>query len=506
MRCLGGSHSRTATRWPDPERLRTRGRRAANVSGGPLVSSRMGMVRGPMRGSIGSLLIVVAAWGCSGGEHESQAPELPMADLVPLAQQSSVTVPISASVSDLLEFADEKVPKRFDFGSIRLERVDRFGFDVNRDGRLELRVPVRARGTVPVDFLPDPRIDITGTLVLVTGVGIGDDFSLLLQYADARPVHVDADATWMALPFGVEPQVREFIVSHIPELLGEVDDALRDWSVPGELARALWREACAVIDVGEGVRVALRPNGIRATDFAFGPGDELRWQLGMDLVVEAYSASLEQGERRECGVPSRLRKDRLVRGHADLWLPVRIGYGHLNEVLERYVAGQAVGPGGRIRIESATVGSVEERLAVLVELSGREDGWAGWLSRRASVRVYVLGRPVLSSGGEEGERVAFQDVELDTGSRDVLLETLGEGAEPFLVNFIRSFEVDLSAVYDVLLDKFGAFLEESEVPGIAVVVGEKRLALAAVDVGPEDLRVVLHGALEDLVPTRGMWG
>ena len=466
-----------------------------------------------LMGLVIALCFVTA--GCGREEFVAPEPALAVARLASLdvpVPVSSMTVRVLVDPRHLGPLLDEALKDVGGLGDEAVRDLSPFSVTMLDDDRLRIEVSAGLYWELP-GILPDIRGRLGSTLA--AGVTLRDDWSVGLRDDAELAVRVtDVHTRVLGSRMGLESMARSLSETMGPYVLYKLNEALRAQPWLADLVESeIWEMACTTVPVArnehgeELLRVRIQPVSVRmAQPYAtMEPGlqaPRLALQVGLDARIEVVSSDLPPGDSFSCPFPATLRLEEPRDGSVDLSVPVTIGYGDLNRLLQSALVGQRVGPGDILRVESVRAKGVDGAVLLHLVFSGRKEGWFGG---RVRLEVYGLATPVVDT---IRNTLMFTGVAVEAGSRDVLaagLEAVGGGleevAEVLLERTVTAFEVDLGEQYELAGEKFDQIVDavnrDSKI--VSLSLEDRRVWLEDVQVGDEYLRVLARGSVGGLV-------
>ncbi len=250
-------------------------------------------------------------------------------------------------------------------------------------------------------------------------------------------------------------------------------------------ARDLWLQLCTSTQISSDPEAWLEivPRRFRAKQprITF---DRIHMQLGLDADTRVNTMQAQL----TCPFPDNLVLEDPESGLTNIWLPSEIGYNELNQVLNQLVSNTTIGDDVAITINAATLKPLGPSLLLQVDLSAAAPNW---FSRPATGSLFLLAKPQLDTNNST---ITLTDVHLDIQSRNVLIEAIGEAAEPWILSYFEDYTIfDLTPAVEQLRDQANETLTDLSnlsPQGMTITAELVSLELLGLDIGPDSVRVV----------------
>ena len=258
-------------------------------------------------------------------------------------------------------------------------------------------------------------------------------------------------------------------------------------------ARNIWNELCRteVLDPELGLEMRISPKRAYVERPKFS-SKNLAINVGLEFQTRAGIAISEQQAAQECPFPSSIGSR--VPGHPgfSIAVPADVTYSNLESILASVLVGTAfeVSPPVSISVRDIGLDGYGSSILLKLELEGMvENGWFKWFDRRIRGTVYLAAVPELDA---EDQTITFHDIQLDTSSKNVLVDLAGEALEPMLLSRLREHAVvNLDAVLEKRKDDLEAGLATLTSSG-QLNASLREFTLSDLQVGPEGIRVLMQ--------------
>lgn len=446
---------------------------------------------------------VLVALGACSREPRVISPPNPTAQTPPLAplpsQPSAFSLSMTASVSSIATAINSGVPTRESgsqdgpAGTDVSWRIDRSPVSVStHDGSLRLTGSVAGYVRFELDLVLD---DLTAT------------FDVEAQYtAHVQPrlapawritPNLSAEVTVTEAEHDVfnlvTISVRSIMQPHIDRAVdrevGKLEARIANDDFIESAARDLWQQLCTsmAINSEQNAWLEIVPKRFRATQPRTA-SDRFHVQLGLDADTRVSATPTQP----ICPFPDNLFLEDPESGSTDIWLPIEFGYDELNDVLNQVARNSTIGHDVSLTIDGVTLQPHGSSLLLQVDVSAAAPNW---FSRPATGSIFLIAKPQLDTSTST---LTLTDVHLDVESRDVLVEAIGEAAEPLVVSYFDQYTVlDLNPALDQLRNRANDTLAELgnlSPEGMAITAELNSLDLVALDIGPDTVRLVVAAA------------
>ena len=430
----------------------------------------------------------------------------PLANVDPAL--STITIPLRVPLAVIRDRLTEGVPKHVS-DSVTLVKGVRnplsggkigsctFRWQITRtpltlrsgdDDRL-LQISTSLRGEGDASCTPD--ISVAGGITLTLRPEIDGEWRL--HPNAAASLDLSEAKIWGAVSVRSElrPRIQKLLDRAVAKFNADVGG---DDFVHVALQQA-WQDLCRTVELGSdsGAWLSVTPSVVRIAQTRFTDA-AVELDFGLDVLIGVVTDDATSG----CPFPSRLivqdgrLSDATGQGSISLALDARVDYEWLSRTIETaawrtIVRLEGTTPeGGGLGIKALHVRPSGDRLLLETTLVATLDGW--FRDTQVEVTLYVWGHPRVEY---ETQTLVLEGLEVDSASRNLLIDALGELAEPMLLERLAEHGV---IALDEHLRRLRAHATEAlqgiSSDGLHVDGAVDAISLTGIDVGPDYLRVV----------------
>ncbi len=434
-------------------------------------------------------------------DAERPAPKTPA--LEPLAERlSRATIPVFVPIAAVKETLERRTPKQ-ESGLKKNALGERFAQSELSWNlvRSDLQVSGRS-GALSVATELSGEARATGAIQLARKIDVSTSGDVLASVSlTANPTLKE---NWRVSPNLSETKI-EIQRADIPiKRIGNLD--VREHILPGvgitadklrtqlnrsvarsdffrQAAREGWKRLCGSTPLGEdsGLWLETKPVVARAAQIRIDRKD-IRATIG----VEVKTRILTEKTQPRCPFPKILLIEKSKPGGFEIVMPAIIDYEMLERTLAEEVVGKSFGKNVSVLIKATRVRPYGEGLLLETTVVVETDLLSGTGTKGT---LYVLAEPKLNA---KAQTITLENVRLETDSQNVLFSVAGKAAEPLLLDAVsRQIPFDLGPKLKELKngaqDAFSALSSEN----VSVTGKVRRVRITRLDVGPENLRLVL---------------
>ena len=434
-------------------------------------------------------------------DAERPAPKTPA--LEPLAERlSRATIPVFVPIAAVKETLERRTPKQ-ESGLKKNALGERFAQSELSWNlvRSDLRVSGRS-GALSVATELSGEARATGAIQLARKIDVSTSGDVLASVSlTANPTLKE---NWRVSPNLSETKI-DIQRADIPiKRIGNLD--VREHILPGvgitadklrtqlnrsvarsdffrQAAREGWKRLCGSTPLGEdsGLWLETKPVVARAAQIRIDRKD-IRATIGVELKTRL----LTERTQPRCPFPKILLIEKPKPGGFEIVMPAIIDYETLERTLAEEVVGKSFGKNVSVLIKAIRVRPYGEGLLLETKVAAAADILSGTEARGT---LYVLAEPKLNA---KAQTITLENVRLETDSQNVLFSVAGKAAEPLLLDAVsRQIPFDLGPKLKELKngaqDAFSALSSEN----VSVTGKVRRVRITRLDVGPENLRLVL---------------
>ena len=434
-------------------------------------------------------------------DAERPTPKTPA--LEPLAERlSRATIPVSVPIATVGEALERRTPKQ-ESGLKKNALGGRFAQNELswNLARSDLRVSGRS-GALSVATELSGEARATGVLQLVRKIDVSASGDVLASVS--LTAHPTLKTDWRISPNLSETKI-DIQRADIPiKRIGNLD--VREHILPGvgitadklrtqlnrsvarsdffeQAAREGWGRLCGSTPLGEdsGLWLETKPVVARAAQIRI-DRENIRATIG----VEVKTRLLTERTQPRCPFPKTLLIEKPKPGGFEIVMPAIIDYETLERTLTEEVVGKSFGKNVSVLIKALRVRPYGEGLLLETTVAVETDLLSGTGTKGT---LYVLAEPKLNA---KEQTITLENVKLDVDSQNVLFSMAGKAAEPLLLDAVsRQIPFDLGPklkeLRDGAQDAFSALSSEN----VSVTGKVRRVRITRLDVGPENLRLVL---------------
>ena len=335
--------------------------------------------------------------------------------------------------------------------------------------------------------------DVLFGLAVRSRVRVAGNWELELHDMD-----VDFDMEQALVDFGIlglrEVNIADNIAPYVEdaaeaETRQRVGAAVNSIVTHRDYARTVWNAICSIVDlpIVPELHVAISPTRAYIDAPRLTPR-RIALNVGLELVAQAGIIPVDEREPPKCPFPNTVGRPVPSAPGFTFVVPTDLRYDELESAMAALIADSIVEVPEAGPVVVSDIGFSAHGAGVLLQITLDPADEDDWFRRHLRGTVYVAAVPALDAAGQT---ISLSNIQVDTSSRNVLVDLAGELLEPALKNKLQAHQViDLAPIVARAKQEAAAGLSrlsENE----ALDASLRALQLSGLQVGSDGLRLLM---------------